>query len=858
MATQRPLSVLSIDTSHSDITRRNSASLIHHPNSTVHNMSHEELTSKIADSFQEFSNMLSQLSSCKSNIAPSPMTPPLVPPVAHPKSASRRQACNHAEPLLSPPTTTIGQNQSKGQLKGKVRAKEALRKEKNDSNKSNSNNDNNNIISSNSSSSTSSTGSHNNNNENPTCFEKVNVLLLNGMHNVESEQPHSVIAKCLTIASSNGRADILEKMLERNVDLNCTDNEASGITPLMYAAYFGRISCLHLLLQHSSIKVNKQDKNGWTALTWAVSGSQVEAVQLLLKHGAKAIKTKSGRSLFEFPTCEAIKDLIGSPPPAAKITEHPPIEQKKVDNQEESTAMDLYYQTPVDGYNHFANFSPKQPIQEKDTDVIQDNDGWESSVLKSTVTFDWSRCLPDQMLVFTGVQVPLIMDQVFGVTSDTIRSLSRQHPLSNELWAPANTLFLCARFAHYCSSRELLSSLLDAATNRLSKVTKNASRNTHSLCFWIANTCQLVSYLKKDTGLSIVTEDVQEVFSKSIAEAYTLFVTESQKMMEKMLVPTLMEHDPIQEHVEYADDWQRFFFRRNSSSTITVEPTSQASPQTMTHLLGHLQYVLQSYHVPAAIVIQAMAQFFYYLSCELFNRILSNRKYLCRSKALQIRLNLSTLEEWVRDHKLPSSLNHAFDPVVQLLQLLQCLTQMTDIETFTSTVSTFDKLNPLQVKRCVQKYRYEVNEPKLPECIEQLAAQMAASLPENKGRRSLNLSDSKRSSISSLNSLITPKSKRASISELEDDDLGADEEESETRNSKYLLPFSVFSTTALLQNWTEEKQKRLVHHSYSEAIYREIKLKKLETLDLLDKIMPSLPDEWLSDLDRKLRRMSAK
>lgn len=364
--------------------------------------------------------------------------------------------------------------------------------------------------------------------------------------------------------------------------------------------------------------------------------------------------------------------------------------------------------------------------------------------------------------------------------------------------------------------------------------------------------------MKKDTGLSIVTEDAQEVFSKSIAEVYTLFVTESQKMMEKMLVPTLMEYDPIQEHVEYADDWQRFFFRRNSSSTITVEPTSQASPQTMAHLLGHLQYVLQSYHVPAAIVIQAMAQFFYYLSCELFNRILSNRKYLCRSKALQIRLNLSTLEEWVRDHKLPSSLNHAFDPVVQLLQLLQCLTQMTDIETFTSTVSTFDKLNPLQVKRCVQKYRYEVNEPKLPECIEQLAAQMAASLPENKGRRSLNLSDSKRSSISSLNSLITPKSKRASISELEDDDLDADEEEGETRNSKYLLPFSVFSTTALLQNWTEEKQKRLVHHSYSEAIYREIKLKKLETLDLLDKIMPSLPDEWLSDLDRKLRRMSAK
>lgn len=371
------------------------------------------------------------------------------------------------------------------------------------------------------------------------------------------------------------------------------------------------------------------------------------------------------------------------------------------------------------------------------------------------------------------------------------------------------------------------------------------------MSFWIANCCQLVGYLKKDAGLCIVTSNAQEALSTLIAEAYILFVKDGQKKLEKTLEASLMEYDPIQEHTEFSDDWQRFFFQRYSNGSLEI--IDEMCPQTVTQLLGHYQSILQSYHVLPVIVIQAMAQFFYYLSCELFNRILSHKRYLCRSKALQIRLNLSTVEEWVRNHKLPSSLNHAFEPLIQLLQLLQCLSQLTDVATFTSTVYTFDKLNPLQIYRCVQRYRYEVAEPKLPYHIESLAAQIANTNDSSpRGRRST--SDSRRTSVSSLNSLITPKSKRASISEFSKED-EHDEEEGEQKNSKYLLPFSVFNTTALLQDWEEEKQKRLINQDdYSEAVYQEIKLKKLEEYDLLDRIVPSIPDEWLYNIDRKLQR----
>jgi hypothetical protein len=37
----------------------------------------------------------------------------------------------------------------------------------------------------------------------------------------------------------------------------------------------------------------------------------------------------------------------------------------------------------------------------------------------------------------------------------------------------------------------------------------------------------------------------------------------------------------------------------------------------------------------------------YWTACEMFNRILQRRKYLCRSRALHIGLSLGILEEWV-------------------------------------------------------------------------------------------------------------------------------------------------------------------------------------------------------------------
>lgn len=407
--------------------------------------------------------------------------------------------------------------------------------------------------------------------------------------------------------------------------------------------------------------------------------------------------------------------------------------------------------------------------------------------------------------------------------------------------------------------------------------------------------CQLSSYLKKDPGLSISTTDTQETLSALISEAYAYYIAESQKRLEKIL-PAVMDYEPIHElnQVDFADDWQRFFRRSshtlsnrrsidvlstiNNASTNTpdsperkysLDATSLSSlddapttPQSMTLLLTELQRTLQSYHVPPAIVIQAMAQFFHYLSCEMFNRVLTYKKYLCRSKALQIRMNLSAFEDWIRIQKLPTSLNQSFEPLVQLLQLLQCVSQLDDVLLFSSTIQTFDKLNALQVKRCVQNYRYEVSESRLPDQVTELANQWVVDHQHhwrNQRKASIEISEqetrARPTSISSLNSLLTPTSK--TLHELESPTTSIPVPPSSTveekRNSKYLLPFSVLETTALLQGWTNEQHKYLNENDimlYSDTIYKEIKLKKQEEFNVLDKIFPTITEEWLYSIDK--------
>lgn len=232
---------------------------------------------------------------------------------------------------------------------------------------------------------------------------------------------------------------------------------------------------------------------------------------------------------------------------------------------------------------------------------------------------------------------------------------------------------------------------------------------------------RLLHYLKKDAGLVVATAEYQLRLSELISETYHFIVSDIGRRIIQILEPTMLEYDPItdMEDVDYVDDWQRFFRRSSTSSSrrsVEMEPVARImSPKTITQLFSSTFYVFQSYQVHSTVIIQALAQFIYLLNCELFNRMLINKKYLSRSKALQIRMNLSVIEDWVHQNRLPPSLLSYLKPSIQLTQLLQCLSQLNTRDSFDATMEMFDAINPAQIKRCVLNYRYETQEPRIPD-----------------------------------------------------------------------------------------------------------------------------------------------
>ncbi|KAG1046295.1 hypothetical protein G6F43_011142 [Rhizopus delemar] len=330
--------------------------------------------------------------------------------------------------------------------------------------------------------------------------------------------------------------------------------------------------------------------------------------------------------------------------------------------------------------------------------------------------FMWDQCLPDQMFVFSEDQLDIILN--VAITNLKLPTKSR-----SEIYVPANILFLCARYAHYYySTNELVDRLLVEAIQRIKDVIQSNKRDVHTLAFWISNLTHLLYYLKKDTALVASAAEHQLLISELVSKAYTALIDDSQKRLDYILESAMLEFEPLDgfDVIHFAHDWQRFFFRRSSSSAF-VETIS--SPTSVTHLLSSILYVLQSYEVHPTIIHQALSQLFHFFSCEMFNRILSNKRMLCRSKALQIRMNLTVIEEWARQQGL--TIESHLVPVIQMVQLLQCVSQLTDLVDFIHTIKSFDLLNPIQIKRLIVQYRYEVNERRVPEEIEKYTMQIA-------------------------------------------------------------------------------------------------------------------------------------
>src|SRR5579862_6344249 len=260
------------------------------------------------------------------------------------------------------------------------------------------------------------------------------------------------------------------------------------------------------------------------------------------------------------------------------------------------------------------------------------------------------------MFVFTEADMPALLDVV--ITKMLPQRSAAQKPI------PANFIFLSARYAHYYQNAEMLQDLFDNVTTRIADVIKTHPDDMTIHAFWISNTLLLLHYLKKDPGLMAVSIDFQVKISELLQESYLTLIRDAQRRLGRVLDSAILDNETIQglDELTFGDEWRLFRHRprshkspKRSARTPSPRRRAEPSPRNVTSLLSSIQFILETYDIHAVIIAQCQAQLFYWIGAELFNRILAKKKYQSRSKAMQIRLNVSALEDWLRVNVKPSA-----------------------------------------------------------------------------------------------------------------------------------------------------------------------------------------------------------
>lgn len=361
------------------------------------------------------------------------------------------------------------------------------------------------------------------------------------------------------------------------------------------------------------------------------------------------------------------------------------------------------------------------------------------------------------MFVFQENDLDRILDIV--ITNMTPQRSPTQKPV------PANMIFLGARYAHYHSSPELLAILLITAMDKINDVVEKYQWDMTILAFWMSNATLLLHYLKKDAGLVEATTEFQLQLAELINEIFILIVRDAERRLDKVLDAAMLDHETIPgfEDITFQNEW-KIFKRKKEVKEQPIEkrfrppsPKERAkpSPRNVTSLLSSTLFVLDLYDVHSVITAQVISQLIYWLSAELFNRIMSSRKYLARTKAMQIRMNISALEDWARSNnrqpehyeggEMKSSGENTVDaarrhlaPLIQLLQWLQCFSSLgaDDLEALVGTLQQLKSLSAQQLIHAATHYRPEVGEKGLPKSAMKylVAIQKEAALRRERAR----------------------------------------------------------------------------------------------------------------------------
>uniref|UniRef100_A0A673W767 Myosin VC n=1 Tax=Salmo trutta TaxID=8032 RepID=A0A673W767_SALTR len=279
----------------------------------------------------------------------------------------------------------------------------------------------------------------------------------------------------------------------------------------------------------------------------------------------------------------------------------------------------------------------------------------------------------------------------------------------------AQLLFMCVRHADYLNDGAKLKSLMNAIISGVKKVITDHQADFELLSFWLSNMYHMLNCLKQYSGeeefmkqnsprqnknclQNFDLSEHRQIFSDLAIRIYHQFISVMEKALVPMIVPGMLEHESLQG----ISSMKPTGFRKRSNSIYEDQEV-----YTISSLLQQLNlyHITMSQHgMEEGLVRQAVKQTFFLVGAATLNNILLRKDMCSCRKGMQIRCNISYLEEWLKEKDLVqgTSAMETLKPLCQAAWLLQ-VNKTTDDDA-KEIVEQCSELNTVQIVKILNSY----------------------------------------------------------------------------------------------------------------------------------------------------------
>ncbi|XP_075943510.1 unconventional myosin-Va [Anarhichas minor] len=224
-------------------------------------------------------------------------------------------------------------------------------------------------------------------------------------------------------------------------------------------------------------------------------------------------------------------------------------------------------------------------------------------------------------------------------------------------------------------------SLCSAAVTAMKAALKKHSNDVDMTALWLRNACLLHDLLTQHSPkqtldsdevvpLTADLSDLIRTLSDLCIQAYQQLLSITEKHLQNIIVPALLESETIPGLSGSAG--KSVMSRKRAGSDPRTVGGDAPTMAAVLRKLGALHTALSHQDLSPTLMEQAFNQLIYLISASALNSLLLRKDMCCWSRGMQIRYNVSLLEEWLRSRGLQTGGAVAtLEHLIQAVQLLQ-------------------------------------------------------------------------------------------------------------------------------------------------------------------------------------------